>query len=71
MVESWQRNQPRKGFTGTSSSSQLLTDADTITGTLRPIFCSKDRGSQLSLLLVGEVIIEFLGICGGYYSISE
>ncbi|GEM_PF-2620595 len=34
-------------------------------------FCSEDRGSQLSLLLVGEVIIEFLGICGGYYSILE
>ena len=35
------------------------------------LFGSEDRGSQLSLSLVGEVIIDFLGICGGYYSISE
>jgi hypothetical protein len=54
MVGSWQRNQRPKGFTGTSSASQLLTDADTIT----------DTGPLWPILLLpgpGIAIITFIG----------
>ena len=57
-VESWQRKQRPKEFTGTSSASQLLTDADTITGT-GPLWPIWFRGS-------GIAIITFIGRRGNY-----